>query len=197
MRVTNADGSCARVGCARNAVERPEWALKRAAAQGADVSLEGDGLVLIGGDLSSRQEPIELVFADGAGKPAQDERGAAREAHLAERNAERELKERVVRMRVANVEEGALDFTTACGQVVGNDEEGRVGVGGEQVFCPESAGSKLGLSVGSGVKAAIRSGRCLRVLLRGLLRRPPGVKESALRGENTVKADEKQWRALR
>jgi hypothetical protein len=80
-------------------VQGPLRALKTAAAKSAHVGLEGDGLVLIGGDLLGGEEPVEFVFGEGAifggtRQPAEKEMCASGKSHLGEGNAQREFEKR-------------------------------------------------------------------------------------------------------
>ncbi len=78
--------------------------------------------------------------------------------------------------RGGEVEEGALDFAAAFGEVLGDDEQVGAWVGGELLFAPEGAGGQLGLGVG-GVVIADFAGRRAG---GGFLPFSPGVEEAAL-----------------
>jgi hypothetical protein len=45
--------------------------LEAVAAEQAHVGLEGDGFFVIRGDLSGGEEPVEFVFGEWAGEPAE------------------------------------------------------------------------------------------------------------------------------
>ena len=73
--------------------------------------------------MTSGEQPVELIFIDGACEPAQKQMRTAREGDLRERDAEGELEEGMVGGCASEILEGALDFATAFCQVLGDNEE--------------------------------------------------------------------------
>ena len=84
------------------------------------------------------------------------------------------------------VEEGAFDFSAALGEVLLDDEEAGVRVGGEVLIAPEGAGGELGLSIGRSVVADFNCGFCGGRRLTF----SPCVEKSALCWQEAVEAGE-------
>ena len=173
-------------------------ALQAALALVPHISLERQGLLRICRDLAGGEQPVQLMFFDWRRQPAEKEMRSARERNLAERDSKRKLEERggvgCAMIRACKLEECALDFAAAFGQVLSYDEQARIRVGGKMAFAPESTGDELGLSVGGLVKADLAGW----LAGSGFLPRAcgaPGVEEAALDGQNAVKAGEKERRA--
>ena len=112
-RAIQAAGRAAEFVVVEEGAEGPLGAFETAVAQGAHVCLERGGLLICGASVAGGEEPIEFVFGEGAGEPAEQKVGGAGQRNLAERNAERKLKERCGCGRGQMAKEGPFDLATA------------------------------------------------------------------------------------
>ena len=111
-------------------IEGPVGLLLAVAAEIAHMRLQGRGLLRVGG-VAGGEEPVEFVFGNRAGEPAEQQVSGVWQGNLAERDSKGELEERGTGgARVA--EEGSFDLAAeaACGRVLGDDEETSVRMGG-------------------------------------------------------------------
>ena len=87
------------------------------------------------------------MLADGTIEPVEQQTRAARQGDLGERHAERKLEERGrsghAFFGLRKAEKGALDFAAAIGHILRDDEQPRMGIGGEPALAPQGAGGKF------------------------------------------------------
>ena len=176
--------------------ECPTCALKTFAAQRAHESRESQGLGRRRRHLAGREKPVEFVLLDRLGEPVQQEARAARERDLAERNAQRELKDAGRRRRGCTLQnktkKHALDLAAVFGHILRDNEQARMRISGELLFRPDRTGGEFGDGI-CGLMEFDSRGSWSKRNLRAVA---PGSEECLLCGKNAIEAGEQQRRAL-